>query len=193
MFCPFRVCFAAAPARVRTVARPPCVLPFWRFAPQETVGRMPGARGMTRTRSAGHAGLTAQGTRGENGRGAAKGSGPGARGVTRTRGLPDPRRKGTPRFLPSGMPPGGRAPLKLAVGTVDLMGKVFGQSSAGTVGYHRLPSRRRSEPPSSWGGIKQIWPTRAYAQQLVTTRLLDCLHDPVGRPSRLQGIHPGAQ
>jgi hypothetical protein len=36
-------------------------------------------------------------------------------------------------------------------------------------------------------------PTRADAQQLVTTRLLDCLHDPVGRPSRLQGIHPGAR
>ena len=56
-----------------------------------------------------------------------------------------------------------------------------------------VPSRWRPRwPPFSWGGIKQIEPTRAYAQQLVTTRLLDCLHDPVGRPSRLQGIHPGA-
>ena len=69
--------------------------------------------------------------------------------------------------------------------------------SAFSAGTHRLssgfPSRWRSEPSFLWGGIKQIWPTRAYAQQLVTTRLLDCLHDPVGRPSRLQGIHPGAQ
>ena len=44
------------------------------------------------------------------------------------------------------------------------------------------------------GGVKkQNEPTRAYAQQLVTTRLLDCLHDPVGRPSRLQGFHPRAR
>ena len=48
-------------------------------------------------------------------------------------------------------------------------------------------------PPISWGGVEQMRPTRAYAQQLVTTRLLDCLHDPVGHPSRLQGIHPGAR
>ena len=33
---------------------------------------------------------------------------------------------------------------------------------------------------------------RAYAQQLVTTRLLDCLHDPVAQLSRLQRIYPYA-
>lgn len=60
-----------------------------------------------------------------------------------------------------------------------------------------LPSRRglRRGSPSTNGEVvfQQIERTkRAYAQQLVTTRLLDCLHDPVRRPSRLQGIHPSA-
>ena len=44
------------------------------------------------------------------------------------------------------------------------------------------------------GGLKnKTSRRRAYTQQLVTTRLLDCLHDPVGRPSRLQGFHPRAR
>ena len=57
------------------------------------------------------------------------------------------------------------------------------------------PSRRgldSASPLTDGGVIKQIWATRAYAQQLVTTRLLDCLHDPVARLSRMQRIHPSA-
>lgn len=42
------------------------------------------------------------------------------------------------------------------------------------------------------GVINKSRSHRAYAQQLVTTRLLDCLHDPVTRLSRLQRIHPSA-
>lgn len=42
------------------------------------------------------------------------------------------------------------------------------------------------------GVINKSRSRRAYAQQLVTTRLLDCLHDPVTRLSRLQRIHPSA-
>ena len=42
-------------------------------------------------------------------------------------------------------------------------------------------------------GGSQALATRANAQHLVTTRLLECLHDPVARPSRMQGSHPGAQ
>ena len=34
---------------------------------------------------------------------------------------------------------------------------------------------------------------RDYAQRIVTTRLLYRLHDPVDRPSRLQGAYPGAR
>lgn len=56
------------------------------------------------------------------------------------------------------------------------------------------PCATRGHRRSYDGGVKkQNEPTRAYAQQLVTTRLLDCLHDPVGRPSRLQGFHPRAR
>lgn len=40
--------------------------------------------------------------------------------------------------------------------------------------------------------FSQIEPARAYAQHLVATRLLDCLHDPAGQPSRMQGIRPRA-
>jgi hypothetical protein len=40
--------------------------------------------------------------------------------------------------------------------------------------------------------ISQIEPARAYAQHLVTTRLLECLHDPAGQSSRLQMIYPYA-
>ena len=40
--------------------------------------------------------------------------------------------------------------------------------------------------------LSQIEPARAYAQHLVATRLLDCLHDPAGQPSRMQGIRPRA-
>lgn len=83
----------------------------------------------------------------------------------------------------------------------------------------RMPYRRRSGLPSgrdkgfileenpqehtqsqhAWTGeglscpVGQIEAARAYAQQLVTTRLLDCLHDPVARLSRLQRIHPCAR
>ena len=56
------------------------------------------------------------------------------------------------------------------------------------------PRGPRPEPKILWGGFNQQNElTRAYAQQLVTTRLLDCLHDPVRRPSRLQGFHPSAR
>ena len=33
---------------------------------------------------------------------------------------------------------------------------------------------------------------RGYAQQIVITRLLYCLHDPAAQPSRMQGIYPRA-
>ncbi len=40
--------------------------------------------------------------------------------------------------------------------------------------------------------LPQIELARADAQHLVTTRLLDCLHDPARQPSRLQVIYPHA-
>ena len=61
------------------------------------------------------------------------------------------------------------------------------------------PSRGRPSPPPPPGVERpdggrvlpqQISPARAYAQHLVTTRLLECSHDPAGRLSRLQRIRP---
>ena len=61
------------------------------------------------------------------------------------------------------------------------------------VQYTRLQVRANQISPSTNGEVfNKSSGQRAYAQQLVTTRLLDCLHDPVRRPSRLQGIHPSA-
>ena len=58
-------------------------------------------------------------------------------------------------------------------------------------GQRRWPLEGAADVLLTRGG--QIEAARAYAQQLVTTRLLDCLHDPVARLSRLQRIHPCAR
>ena len=55
------------------------------------------------------------------------------------------------------------------------------------------PSTTGTRPVRSMGEVKdKSRQRRAYAQQLVTTRLLDCLHDPVAQLSRLQRIYPYA-
>jgi hypothetical protein len=44
-----------------------------------------------------------------------------------------------------------------------------------------------------WVALNKSRPRRADAQRLVTTRLLDHLHDPLAQLGRLQRIHPRAR
>ena len=44
-----------------------------------------------------------------------------------------------------------------------------------------------------WVALNKSRPWRADAQRLVTTRLLDHLHDPLAQLGRLQRIHPRAR
>jgi hypothetical protein len=57
----------------------------------------------------------------------------------------------------------------------------------------RLKSHRETSPRHWWEShAHKSRPKRADAQKLVTTRLLDYLHDPLARLGRLQRIHPRA-
>jgi hypothetical protein len=56
-----------------------------------------------------------------------------------------------------------------------------------------VPGSRPGPPMGEWVALNKSRPRRADAQRLVTTRLLDHLHDPLAQLGRLQRIHPRAR